>query len=240
MQGVPHFDVQDRVQFIREISARGTIDESFGSGQQRAETRKPDVCPGPQSHVVKAGDFAQSIVSTAMRVTGEIIQRLELAEDGDVDRSAEGLLHIVESGDLKTQQKRAQVLRAVGDGSHNVIVPIKEKPPDRNYNKSGGGQRLMTESSLRSYSQCVESACLSESSGRSKGRIMIGKRSHLMAYSCGSTKVPFRPDVHLTVGHSWDRKLDRTAWIVPRGLLVRVVKQRQISRVVGVEDRRAS
>jgi hypothetical protein len=53
------------------------------------------------------GDFAQSIVSAAMGVAGEIIQRLEFAKDGDIDRSAEELLHIIESGDLDAMQKRS-------------------------------------------------------------------------------------------------------------------------------------
>ena len=50
--------------------------------------------------VVKAGDFAQGIVSAAMGVAGEVIQRLEFAEDGDVDGGAEGLFQFVEGGDL--------------------------------------------------------------------------------------------------------------------------------------------
>jgi hypothetical protein len=94
--------------------------------------------------VVKAGDFAQSIVSAAMGVAGEVIQRFELAEDGDIDRGAEGLLHFVEGGDLVAQQKRAQFIGAVGDGSHNVIVPIAMIPPDRHYNKLRSGWLPLT------------------------------------------------------------------------------------------------
>jgi hypothetical protein len=41
MHCVPHFDVQGARQFIGEEPARGTIDEHFGGGQQRAETREP-------------------------------------------------------------------------------------------------------------------------------------------------------------------------------------------------------
>ena len=85
--------------------------------------------------VVKTGDFAQSIVSAAMGVAGEVIQRFELAEDGDIDRGAEGLLQFVESGDLVAQQKRAQFMGVEGEGPHNVIVPTATVPPDRNYNK---------------------------------------------------------------------------------------------------------
>ena len=49
MQCVLDFDVQDPRQFIGEVSARGAIHEHFGGGQQRAETREPDVSLGPRS-----------------------------------------------------------------------------------------------------------------------------------------------------------------------------------------------
>ena len=38
----------------------------------------------PQAFLVEKGDFTQGIVAAAMGVTGEIIQRLEFAEDRDV------------------------------------------------------------------------------------------------------------------------------------------------------------
>jgi len=46
---------------------------------------------------------------------GEVIQRLELAKDGDIDGSTEDLLHLVERGDLVTQQKRVRRLPSKGD-----------------------------------------------------------------------------------------------------------------------------
>src|ERR1700726_739508 len=87
--------------------------------------------------VVKTGDFAQSVVSAAMGIAGQVIQRFELTEDGNIDRRAECLLHLVEGGDLIAQQQRAQFIGVIGDGSHNVIVPTRRLPPIRNYNKSG-------------------------------------------------------------------------------------------------------
>ena len=66
MQRVLHLDVQGARQFVGEISARGTIDEHFGGGQQCAETREPDVSLRPQATVVKTGDFAQSIASVCL------------------------------------------------------------------------------------------------------------------------------------------------------------------------------
>lgn len=70
MQSVLHFDVQGPSQFGGEVPAGGTMDESFGGGQQSAETGEPNVSVGPQSVVVETGDFTQGIVSAAMRVAG--------------------------------------------------------------------------------------------------------------------------------------------------------------------------
>src|SRR5580658_11144686 len=149
MQCVLHLDVQGTRQFIGEISARGTIDERFGGGQQRAKTREPDVRLRPQPVVVKAGDFAERIVSAAMGVAGKVGQRLELAEDGEIDGSAEGLLHLIEGGDLVAQQKTAQFVGTIGEGPHNVRVPTIMIPPDRYYNKSWHGWPPLARTSRR-------------------------------------------------------------------------------------------
>jgi hypothetical protein len=51
MQSILHFDVQGTGQFIGEVSARGTVDEHLGRGQQRADLNGPlernrrGVCP---------------------------------------------------------------------------------------------------------------------------------------------------------------------------------------------------
>jgi hypothetical protein len=83
MQGILHCDVQEGSQLMGEVSARGTMDQSLRSGQQRAQAGEPSLCLRPQSVVVKAGDFAQGIVSAAMGVAGQIIQRLEFKAGDD-------------------------------------------------------------------------------------------------------------------------------------------------------------
>src|ERR1039457_2527130 len=90
----------------------------------------------PQPFVIETSDFAERIVSTAMGVAGDVIQRLEFAEDGHIDCGAEGLFQFIEGGDLATQQQRTQFIGAEGERSHNVIVPAKRWPSTRNYNKS--------------------------------------------------------------------------------------------------------
>src|SRR5450755_3302198 len=90
----------------------------------------------PKPFVVETGDFAEGIISAAMGVAGDVIQRLKLAKDGHIDCGAEGPLQFIESGDLATQQQRTQLIGAKGERSHNVIVPSIRNPPVRNYNKS--------------------------------------------------------------------------------------------------------
>jgi hypothetical protein len=84
-EGHLHLHAQEGSQLIREVSAWGVKNEFFRGGQQSAESGKPDLRLGPQSAVVETGDFAQGIVSAAMGVAAEVIQRLEFAEDRDID-----------------------------------------------------------------------------------------------------------------------------------------------------------
>src|SRR5258708_37033450 len=71
-----------------------------------------------------------------MGVAGEVVQRLQFSEDRDIDRRAKGLFEFVEGGNLGAHEQRTQFVGAVGEGSHNVIVPTAIEPPVRNYNKS--------------------------------------------------------------------------------------------------------
>src|SRR6266566_1853368 len=104
----------------------------------------------PQPFVVEASDFAESIVSTAMRVAGDVIQRPEFAEDGHIDSGAEGLFQFIEGGDLATQQQRTQFIGAEEARPDNVIVPVPRIPPIRNYNKSARAvHHLLKRSNIR-------------------------------------------------------------------------------------------
>jgi len=75
--------------------------------------------------IIEASDFAERVKPAAMRITAEVVQRLEFTEDGDVDGSAESVLEIIQSGDFVAQQKRAQSIGAEGSWPYNVIVPIE-------------------------------------------------------------------------------------------------------------------
>ncbi len=74
--------------------------------------------------IIEESDLAERVKPATMRITAEVVQRLQFSEDGDVDGSAESVLEIIQSGDFIAQQKRAQCIGAEGSWSHNVIVPI--------------------------------------------------------------------------------------------------------------------
>ena len=54
--------------------------------------------------VIEADDFAEGVVTAAMRVAGEVVQRLELAEDGDSEVGSENALQLRQGGDLVAAQ----------------------------------------------------------------------------------------------------------------------------------------
>lgn len=105
------------------MTLRRAVGESFDGGQQGAVAGKPNGLVGPQAVVVEAGDFAEGVVAAAVSVAGEVVELLELAEDGEAGRPAQGLLEFGQSGDLMTSQVLADQLGVEGERSHNVIVP---------------------------------------------------------------------------------------------------------------------
>ena len=100
--------------------------KELNGGHERAVTRKPDGLMGPQAGVVEAGGFTQSIVASAMRIAGEVVEEFEFAKDGEVGISAEGLLEFGQGGDFVPLEVFAKDLGIEEEGSHNIIVPIAQ------------------------------------------------------------------------------------------------------------------
>jgi hypothetical protein len=57
--------------------------------------------------IIEERDLAERIKPAAMRITAEVVQRLQFSEDGDVDGSAKSVLEIIQRGDLLAQQECA-------------------------------------------------------------------------------------------------------------------------------------
>jgi hypothetical protein len=62
--------------------------------------------------IIEESDLAECVKPAAMRITAEVVQRLQFSEDGDVNESAERVLEIIQSGDSIAQQKCAKGIRA--------------------------------------------------------------------------------------------------------------------------------
>ena len=123
MEGIVHLDMECIGQFIGEPSAGGPIHEGLDGGDERAETRKPDGIVGPQPGLVEAGGFAESIVTPAMSIAGQVVEELEFAKDGEIGGGAEDLSEFGQGGDFVAEQVFAEQLGVEGEGSHKVIVP---------------------------------------------------------------------------------------------------------------------
>ena len=69
------------------------------------------------------GGFAEGIVAAAMGIAGQVIQKLELAKDGEVSGSTESAFEFGQGCDFVAAQVFAEGLGIEGEWSHNVIVP---------------------------------------------------------------------------------------------------------------------
>ena len=101
------------------------MDKGFDGSDERAVPGKPDRLMGPQAVVVEAGRFTEGVVAAAMSVAGKVVERLELAKDGKVSSGAENIFEFRQGSDFVAQQVLAKDLGVEGEGSHNVVVPIK-------------------------------------------------------------------------------------------------------------------
>ena len=81
---------------------------------------------GPQAGVVETGRFAESIITAAMGIAGQVIQKLEFAKDGEVGAAAERAFEFGQSCDFASQQVLAEGLGIKGEWAHNVIVPTRQ------------------------------------------------------------------------------------------------------------------
>ena len=110
-------------QFVGEAATRGLIDEGLEGGDESAVAGKANRILGPQACVVEASGFAEGIVAAAMSTAGEVIQKLELAKDGEVGGGTESALEFRQGCDFVAEQVFAEGLGIEGEWSHNVIVP---------------------------------------------------------------------------------------------------------------------
>ena len=76
------------------------MDEGLDGRDESAVTGEPDVIVRPKADVVKAGDFAEGIEAAAMGVAGKIVDKFELAKDGEVGTGTEDLFEFRQGGDF--------------------------------------------------------------------------------------------------------------------------------------------
>src|ERR1700736_1549972 len=94
------------------------MDKGFDGGDERAVPGKPDCLMGPKTVIVEAGRFTESVVAAAMSVAGKVVERLELAKDGQVSGGAENVFEFRQSSDFAWPQVLARDLGAEDGGWH--------------------------------------------------------------------------------------------------------------------------
>ncbi len=107
-QRVWHCEGQDPSQFLGEIALGRVLHEGFRGSQQRAVAREPDRVRRPEAVGAEADEFARCVVTAAMRVAGEIVERFQFSKHRHIDLGAESLLEFVPGGDLVREQQLAQ------------------------------------------------------------------------------------------------------------------------------------
>jgi hypothetical protein len=110
-------------QLVGEPAARGLIDEGLDGGNQSAVAGKANCVVRPQAGVIEADGFAEGIVGAGMGLSGQVIQELELAKDGEFGSGAKSVFEFGQGSDLVAQQVLAEALGIEGEWAHNVIVP---------------------------------------------------------------------------------------------------------------------
>src|SRR2546427_10515314 len=101
-------------QFVGEAAMRGLIDEGLDGGDESAVAGKPNRILGPQACVVEASGFAEGIVAAAMGIAGEVIQKLELAKDGEVGGGTESAFEFGQGCDFVAGEGVAEEMGSVG------------------------------------------------------------------------------------------------------------------------------
>ena len=101
VEGILNLSMEQVGQLVGKPTARGLIDERHDGGNQRAVTGKPNcIIVGPQGSVIEADRFAESVVTAAMGIAGQVIQELEFAKDGEVGAGAESVFEFGQDGDF--------------------------------------------------------------------------------------------------------------------------------------------
>src|SRR6516164_2067666 len=125
VEGILDLGMEGVGQLVSEATVRGLMDEGFDGGNQCAVVRKPHGIVRPQTVVVEASGFAEGIVAATMGIAREVIQKLELAKDGEVGCGAESIFEFGQGSDFVAPQVPAEGLGVEGKWSHNVIVPTR-------------------------------------------------------------------------------------------------------------------
>ena len=124
-KSIMYLGVQRIGQFAGEKTTIGTLDEGFDRRQQRAIARKPDSLMGPKTLIIKASDLGKRVIAAAMGIAGQIVQRAQFPENGDIGCRTERLFQFSEVGDLVSTQVSTNNAGIESSRSHNDRITTR-------------------------------------------------------------------------------------------------------------------
>src|ERR1039457_7144645 len=113
--------MQDLRQFFRKISRDRVADERLGGGQQSPVAGEPGRLAGPQTIGSETGDLTKGVETAAMRVAGQVVELLELSENGKVHVRAEGTFQVGKCCDFVVEQQLSQRIGRKREKSHIML-----------------------------------------------------------------------------------------------------------------------
>src|SRR5438093_7633273 len=139
-KSIIYFGMQRIGQFAGEKTTIGTLDEGFDGGQQRAVTRKPDSLMRPETLIIKASNLGKRVIAAAMGIAGQVVQRAEFPENGDIGCGAERLFQLGKIGNLVSTQVPANNAGIESGRSHNDRITTGLLIKSQFYHNGRSGQ----------------------------------------------------------------------------------------------------
>jgi hypothetical protein len=126
-QRVMNLGVERFGEIAGEESIRHPGDGCLHGREQRAMSGEPDGLMGPEAVVVETGNAPERGVTAAVRVTGQITERFQFPEHGEVDVGIQSAFQLSQSGDFMALEMPLEDLRIENRWPHNVRVPSERR-----------------------------------------------------------------------------------------------------------------
>ena len=95
---------------------------------------------GPKTLIIKASNLGKRVIAAAMGIAGQVVQRAEFPENGDIGCGAERLFQLGKIGNLVSTQVPANNARIESGRSHNDRITTGLLIKSQFYHNGRSGQ----------------------------------------------------------------------------------------------------